>query len=139
MKKKKRKKEPWLVIIYEDDNTTTLRAAIDDNPFDIAPKWSTPDGVLIHAALSFFAKMLVEDKNGARWHMAQAAEAFGVPAGQRMPDEEQMTRVISQVFRILTKNNRRKVCVAMHDLIFWKGFRGGFIHATHSPVYTGKD
>ena len=133
---KRPKKIPkWLHFVEKDDGVESLQAAVDDNPFTHKPKWTVNDGVLIHAALSFFGRMLTEDKNGARWHMATSAEAFGCQPGERMPDEKQLERVVAKVFSILTKRNRKKVAVAMHDLIFWPNFKGGFIHATHSPTY----
>lgn len=106
-----------------------------ENPFDVKPRWSTPDGVVIHAAMTWFARMLKTDKKDAERHMAVSAEAFGVQPGARVPTEEQMTRLTSQIFRILVKNNRKKVCEAMHDLVFWKDFRGGFLYSPNTTTY----
>jgi len=128
-------KKRWLVI-KKPAKEKLYQATVEESPFDLKIKWTPPDGVVLLAALSFMKKHLLNDKrkNTEDW-FATYAEAFGVESGKRVPTEKQLERLAKQLFAILTKSKKRKLERHMHDMVFWPGFRGGFIHATHSPTY----
>ena len=137
---KKASKKKFRVTYAKKEKVVFAKPKVEDNPFLTNPKFDMPDGVLIHACLAYAARILFgqgreNQRNDLSNYLAMSAEAFGCRPHGRLPSEKQMTEIVRKVFSILTKNNRRKVCHAMHGLIFWPGFNGGFLHSPNSSRF----